>query len=328
MKIMLLTAGQGTRLRPHTERIPKPAIPFLNMPLFLYSVNLLAELSPRQLVFNTFHLAEELKKTVLSSHLQQKITFSDETILLGSGGGIGFARDHFQEDPDFILVNGDEVIIPKENQQLLKAMEQHRKSRAIATILVTDHAGVGTKFGGVWLDSDNNVLGFGKTPITGAIRAKHFIGVIIFSKEIFKYIPQGESNILYDNIMSAIRQGSICKTFDFKCEWFETGSEKDFLHATENCLKIISRNNEGADYLQKMLEIYAPDSKLIIQNDGIFLVDNSSEVIMSQLSGNVIVGHHSQLSPACQIFNSVIGHQITVTRQKNGVTVQDKLILF
>jgi len=41
MKAMVLCAGLGTRLRPFTERWPKPAMPFLGQPLFRYHLAVL-----------------------------------------------------------------------------------------------------------------------------------------------------------------------------------------------------------------------------------------------------------------------------------------------
>ncbi len=44
-------------------------------------------------------------------------------------------------------MNADEIIFPKDHRILEKALEQHRKNKALATLLVMDHPGVGTQFG-------------------------------------------------------------------------------------------------------------------------------------------------------------------------------------
>ena len=58
MNVMMLTAGEGTRLRPHTQFWPKPAISFLNVPLFLYPLQFLDSIRIEKVVLNTFHLPE------------------------------------------------------------------------------------------------------------------------------------------------------------------------------------------------------------------------------------------------------------------------------
>ena len=45
---------------------------------------------------------------------------------MGSGGGLGEARSHFVDQGDLVMMNGDEVIIP-ENQNIINdAVEFHR----------------------------------------------------------------------------------------------------------------------------------------------------------------------------------------------------------
>ena len=58
MRAMILTAGLGTRLRPITDRYAKPAVPFLNVPLLCYPLELMRELGAKRLVLNTHHLPE------------------------------------------------------------------------------------------------------------------------------------------------------------------------------------------------------------------------------------------------------------------------------
>ncbi|MEN0059184.1 MAG: sugar phosphate nucleotidyltransferase [Bdellovibrio sp.] len=264
MNVMLLAAGEGTRLRPYTLTVPKPAMPFLGVPLAAHALSFLHSLSIDKLVVNTYHLPEKIHElfhsfSAYSSHLH----FSDEKgELLGSGGGLGNARSHFIHGGDFVLMNADEVILPQDPLIMQKALEQHRQSQALATLMVMEHPGVGSQFGGVWTSSDSRtVAGFGKTPPSANTKGWHFVGVQILSDRVFKYIPaSGPSNILYDCLVQGIQNGERVEAFPFQCTWFETGNPQDFFAAEKECQNFLKSSSE--DYrkhaLQKCLSLFSP----------------------------------------------------------------------
>ncbi len=324
MKVMMLTAGEGTRLRPHTLFLPKPAIPFLNVPLYSYSLQLLKSLKIDEVVMNTFHLPEKLKFAVNARSHPFPIKFSDEIVLQGSGGGLGQARHHFLARGDFILMNGDEVVIPKYNDALDQAMAEHKSSQAIATLLVTEHSEVGTKFGGVWTDRNSNILGFGKQKIMGSEKGFHYIGIALFSDAIFKFIAQGESNILYDGLTQALKAGHTARIFPMDCHWFETGNEVDFRLATRDCLQMLSKKSAAANYLNTILSEYAPNSIYEKLEGQDFLIDKSAKYHKENISGYVVLGPNVTVGGACRIKNCILGPGVQITKPD---LLEDKLII-
>ena len=331
MNVMLLAAGEGTRLRPYTNQLPKPAIPFLNLPLASHSLGFLRDLEINKLVVNTFHLPEKVHTLFHKiPHNAKSLHFSDEVgEILGNGGGLGKAREHFQGDGDFIMMNSDEVILPKDSECVKKAIAQHQASGAIATIMVMDHPGVGTQFGGVWVDEKNQVKGFGKTAIEGAKKAWHFIGVQILSERIFQYIPtQGASNILYDVVAVAIANGEKVECYPFEATWFETGNPKDFLEASEKCLNYLmdAENILERSALEWTLKRYS-NSKMISQNfEGAHLHFSSEARIdtTSKFSGFVCMAEGSRLPYGCNLKNVVVGEGVHVAP---GTQAENTLLL-
>ena len=175
MNVMLLAAGEGTRLRPYTNILPKPAIPFLNIPLAAHSLSFLNDIAIDKLVVNTFHLPEKVHTLFQRlPHGAKELYFSDEVgEILGNGGGLGKAAKYFAGGGDFIMMNSDEVILPVDPFVMKKAIEKHKASNAICTLMVMDHPGVGTQFGGVWADANNLVKGFGKDAVPDTKKAWH-----------------------------------------------------------------------------------------------------------------------------------------------------------
>ena len=60
MKAMLLAAGLGTRLRPLTDRTPKPLIPVNGVPLIFYNLALLKKHGITRVVINLHHLGSQI----------------------------------------------------------------------------------------------------------------------------------------------------------------------------------------------------------------------------------------------------------------------------
>ena len=56
MKAMLLSAGYGNRFKPHTNKVAKPAIPFLNIPMLGYPIYYLEQIGIEKLAINTHYL--------------------------------------------------------------------------------------------------------------------------------------------------------------------------------------------------------------------------------------------------------------------------------
>ncbi|UYL10678.1 sugar phosphate nucleotidyltransferase [Bdellovibrio sp. SKB1291214] len=330
MNVMLLAAGEGTRLRPYTNQLPKPAIPFLTVPLAAHSLSFLQEVGIEKLVVNTYHLPEKIHSLFHRiNHGAKELHFSDEVgEILGSGGGLSRARKYFKDGGDFIMMNADEVILPVDSEVLTKAIAQHRSSGALATLMVMDHHEVGTKFGGVWTDSNGNIKGFGKTKIEDCDKAWHFIGVQILSERIFDYLPKdGVSNILYDGVMAGLNKGEKAAVYPFECTWFETGNPADLIEASEHCIKVMMNDDSPAKRaLQKTFNQFA-SSRIVTQKFNDACLHFSSEAIInneSKFSGFVCAGPGTEIGKNCSLENVIIGDGVHVA---DGTIASNTLFL-
>lgn len=320
MNVMLLAAGEGTRLRPYTLIRPKPAIPFLNIPLASYPLAFLEGLKIDRLVVNTFHLPTKIVDLFINmNHGARRLHFSHEiTQILDTGGGLGAARDYFKPGEDLILMNSDEVILPIEKGILAKALEQHQKNQAFCTLLTMDYEGVGTKFGGVWMDDSEKVRGFGKVPPNPECKnAEHFIGIQILSGKVFEYLPNGyPANILYDAVTKAIGDGHLVQRYKVNCHWYETGNPQDFLKATESCLKILTNPKESYEqaHLQKALARFSQEPPIIESTSGLTVLKTASSFIANDvsLSGFAVLGARCQIQTGTKLHNVVVADKVQV----------------
>ena len=90
MKAFLLTAGYGERLRPITDRVPKPLVPVLNVPAVCYALTLLKEAGVTEVVCNLHHLPAQIEAFFrCRGGFGMNVSFSHEPAILGTGGGPG-----------------------------------------------------------------------------------------------------------------------------------------------------------------------------------------------------------------------------------------------
>lgn len=101
----ILAAGEGTRLRPYTDTMPKPMVPVNGRPLIEYTLDKLKEVGVKHVTINIFYLGDRIKKFV-KEYKGLNITISEEESLLNTGGGVKNALDTMGGKP-FYLINGD-----------------------------------------------------------------------------------------------------------------------------------------------------------------------------------------------------------------------------
>jgi MurNAc alpha-1-phosphate uridylyltransferase len=107
MRVMILAAGRGERLRPLTDRTPKPLLQIRGEPLIVHQLRWLAAAGIRDVVINLRHLGEQISARLGDgSAFGVRIRYSVETAPLETGGGIRQALPLLGATP-FAIVNGD-----------------------------------------------------------------------------------------------------------------------------------------------------------------------------------------------------------------------------
>ena len=108
MRAMILAAGRGERLRPLTDRTPKPLIEVGGKPLIVHHIEALADAGFREIVINQGHLGEQLPM-VLGDGGRWGVNIHwsvEKPEPLETGGGIFQALPLLGPGP-FLTVNGD-----------------------------------------------------------------------------------------------------------------------------------------------------------------------------------------------------------------------------
>ncbi len=147
---MVLAAGEGRRLRPLTEHIPKPLIPVGGKAMLDHALDQLSAIGVTRCVVNTHYMADQIH-THLGGRGSPEITISHEPELLDTGGGIAKALGHFQGEPFYVLnadiwwVDGHQSCL----KQLAKVWDSE-KMDALLLLVPLDNAigfeGVGDYF--------------------------------------------------------------------------------------------------------------------------------------------------------------------------------------
>lgn len=108
MKALLLAAGEGTRLRPVTNKVPKCLVPINAKPLLEYWLENLSQAGVGEFLINTCYLPEQVEKFVSTCKYKDMITLAHEEKLLNTGGTV-LANSEFFKDEAFMLVHADNL---------------------------------------------------------------------------------------------------------------------------------------------------------------------------------------------------------------------------
>ena len=107
MKVMILAAGRGERMRPLTDHTPKPLLKVGGKALIVWHIERLAAAGFKDIVINHAHLGAQIEAALGDgSQWGVHIQYSPEPTALETAGGIANAMP-FLGDAPFLVVNGD-----------------------------------------------------------------------------------------------------------------------------------------------------------------------------------------------------------------------------
>ena len=206
MIAMVLAAGLGTRLRPLTEKIPKPALPLLGSTLLEENLALVARLGVREGVVNAHHLADQVARIARSAadRLGLKLHLSIESPEpLGTGGALVAARPLLDRGETILLLNGDVLT----DMDLRPALERHRAERPAATMVLRPMP-AGADFAPVEIDREGAVLRIAGLGREGEGVPHLFSGIHFLESVVLDELPtEGPSCINRQGHVSLLRKG-------------------------------------------------------------------------------------------------------------------------
>ncbi len=239
---MLLAAGLGTRLRPLTYFLPKPAIPLLNRPLALYSLDLFRAAGIKEMAVNLHHMPDSVKSVLAGE--PESILYSYENPILGTAGAIGKIRNFFRGST-FIVTNGKIYC----EEDLSRVVEHHRSSGSAVTLVLVPVSSR-SRFNPVLVDSQENVVGFARSPrnknpdsnpgsATGSeIRPYVFTGIHVMEEEVLDFIPDGPCDTVMDVYPKLMEKGFPVRGFISNAFWREFSTPLRYLR---NSIELLER---------------------------------------------------------------------------------------
>ena len=220
----VLGAGLGTRLRPLTNRRPKPLIPLANRPLITHAFDHLIAAGVKRFVVNTHWCAERYAEFFPTGEWRGcPIHFIEETPeVLETGGGIWNARELLSDGP-FIVYNGDILSdIP-----LARAIAHHRTTGNEVTLILRT---TGDNRNVTFDAESGRILDLRKVLRPELEPAHLFTGIYLVQPEFIARIPAAQKisvvPIFHEMIRAGAKLGGILLD---EGTWRDLGTREEYL---------------------------------------------------------------------------------------------------
>ncbi len=202
---MVFAAGLGTRMRPVTDRLPKPLVPIGGRTMLDHTLDRLAEAGIKRAIVNVHYLADQIEAH-LEGRTAPAIIVSDErALLLDQAGGIRRALPVLGPDP-FLICNTDALWIegPCSN---LRRLARHWDPDGMDVLLLV--ACAATSVGVDW-PGDFTMTADGRLHKRAERNVAPFVyaGIGIVKPSLFAHLPEAPIR-LAPFFFEAARQGRL-----------------------------------------------------------------------------------------------------------------------
>ncbi len=234
MQAIVLVGGKGTRLRPLTERVPKPALTLVDRPFLAYMIEWLAAHGVSEVVLACGFLPDVLREALAGEEQRAgvRIRYAVEPAPLGTAGAIRFAADELGDDLEdrFLALNGD-VLTDLDLSALLSAHERWDAAATIGLHPVEDSSA----FGLVSSGEGGEVLEFLEK--TGERRPGEVnAGMYALTRPVLDLIPPGENVSIERDVFPRL-VGNRLHGLLLDGYWMDIGTPERYLQASWDILE-------------------------------------------------------------------------------------------
>ncbi|MBN2600109.1 MAG: NTP transferase domain-containing protein [Candidatus Thermoplasmatota archaeon] len=289
-KAVILAAGEGKRLRPFTETMPKVMLPVANKPLLEHVFNAVKKSGISEII-----VVVGYKKEVIMEYFKDyndiKITYVIQDKQLGTAHALLQAKKHIKDS--FIVLAGDNIIDPGSITKLINDKSEY-------SLLIKEHPHP-SKYGVVFVEnrSIRRILekpkeDIGKYISTGIYKLPHSVFT-----DLEQCYREG-NHALSSVIQTLIDKGKYINTLKAK-SWMDIVYPWDLITVNETMLQKTSSSTSGI--IEKGVTLKGPVS-----------IGKDTRIYSgSYIVGPAIIGDSCEIGPNACIFPSTsIGNNTVI----------------
>lgn len=231
MRVMILAAGLGTRLRPLTDACPKPLLPLMLQPMLEHWLCALQQQGVKEVVVNVHHHARQFQEWLGDGRRWgMTLTVSHETQILGTAGALKRVEKYLGDAP-FVVLNAD--VLTDLDVTALWHWHLARPNAMVTMALRPDPAA--RHYGAVTVDAAERVVQINGRPV-GATRPvtkeRMFTGIQVVSPQVLDSIPPnceiGTTTEIYPQFIAA---DQAIYGYDHHGYWMDVGVPQRYRQA-------------------------------------------------------------------------------------------------
>jgi NDP-sugar pyrophosphorylase family protein len=325
MRAMILAAGMGSRLRPLTTHLPKPLVPILNRPLLGHLIMQVRQAGIHEIAINLHYRGEQVRSWLgRGEQLGVEVTYSEESELLGSAGGVQRLRHFFGNEPA-LIVHGD-ILFDVDLSELIRYHLEH----AAQATLVLHPAHHRYSYGKIKVNAQGQIVQFvdRKAPgVSEPLIETIFTGVQILDPAVLDAIPATCGAALTTDVYPGLlSKASRFYGYVMRGYWSDIGTPQRYWET--NMDVIGGRVGRAVNLLQD-----APDLSRTSQAKGdvagvlrppVACPPGIDILAGSSVGPEVILGEGCALANDVRLVRSVLWPRVRVER---GVTIEGSIVM-
>lgn len=219
---VLMAGGKGVRLRPLTEKTPKPLLPVGGKAIIDHNVDRLISFGVKHISVTVNYLGEQIEEHYANPRNGIKVETVREPQFLGTIGSIHFVK---QFHNDTVLVMNSDLFTDVDYEDFYLHFRQHNADMSVAAVPYT----VSIPYGIMDLDG-RDLKGLIEKP-----RYNYYAnaGIYLIKKECLKVIPDGKFYNATDMIEDLIKQGSRVIRYPITGNWIDIGNPQEYQKACD-----------------------------------------------------------------------------------------------
>jgi mannose-1-phosphate guanylyltransferase len=236
---VILVGGQGTRLRPLTDRTRKDMLPLVDRPLLAYTFEHLARHGVDRSIVSCGYLPDQIEAVFGDRHAGMSLAYAIEDEPLGTGGAIGYAGRELEGT--FFALNGDSL----READLGEMVAFHRSTGGKATILLTPVADP-SRYGLVRTGADGRVETFLEKPRPEEIDTDLInAGLYVLEPEVLELVPPGCAVSIEREVFPQLAAEGSVFGLALSGYWLDVGTPESYLQAHRDVLERIFETEVG-----------------------------------------------------------------------------------